>query len=296
MAELKHIGFVGYGMLACPMGKRLRNAGHEIFFFTPSGKSNDSLATSCASPEALTKECSVIILCVPNDKAIKKTVLKKNGLLTNMSKGNLLINMSSVSPKTNKKLAKACKRKQINFLECPVSGSVPEAETGQLVCLAGGKKKTLEEARPILEIISKKICHIGSIGTASSIKLIINSIMGAGTTCLAEGITYGLAVGLDRDILCSTLQEVAVISPHHKRKLNAAQQDNIPLQFATSLMCKDLKLFVKECLDYSVPIPTLANVAQTYEWNNRLFPKEDYSILLDNLPKAIMKAASKKKQ
>lgn len=277
MPDMK-IGFIGYGAMARLMGANLRRAGYSVVAFAPSGGKDET--EMLPTPRAIAEAADVIILCVPNDAAENQSLHGENGMLAGISAGKLVLNTSTVSPEQALALAKLGAEQGFIVLETPMSGSTPEAETGDLVMLAGGDAETLERAKPILDVIGKLTIHAGPIGSAARLKLVINGIMGATLNVVAEGVSFGLSSGLNRDVLFDALQQVAVISPHHKRKLKMAQDKSFPSQFPTRLMSKDMGLLMDAGRKAGAFMPAMAIADQALALSNRRHADEDYSAVL----------------
>lgn len=277
MSDMK-IGFIGYGAMARLMGANLRRAGYSVVAFAPSGGKDET--EMLPTPRAIAEAADVIILCVPNDAAENQSLNGENGMLAGISAGKLVLDTSTVSPEQALALAKTGAEHGFIVLEAPMSGSTPEAEKGELVMLAGGDAETLERAKPILDVIGKLTIHAGPIGSAARLKLVINGIMGATLNVVAEGVSFGLSAGLDRDVLFDALQQVAVISPHHKRKLKMAQDKSFPSQFPTRLMSKDMGLLMDAGRKAGSFMPAMAIADQALALSNRRHADEDYSALL----------------
>ncbi|MBS1049325.1 NAD(P)-dependent oxidoreductase [Gluconobacter japonicus] len=277
MSDMK-IGFIGYGAMARLMGANLRRAGYSVVAFAPSGGKDET--EMLPTPRAIAEAADVIILCVPNDTAENQSLNGENGMLAGISAGKLVLDTSTVSPEQALALAKTGAEHGFIVLEAPMSGSTPEAEKGELVMLAGGDAETLERAKPILDVIGKLTIHAGPVGSAARLKLVINGIMGATLNVVAEGVSFGLSAGLDREVLFDALQQVAVISPHHKRKLKMAQDKSFPSQFPTRLMSKDMGLLMDAGRKAGAFMPAMAIADQALALSNRRHADEDYSALL----------------
>ena len=277
MSDMK-IGFIGYGAMARLMGANLRRAGYSVVAFAPSGGKDET--EMLPTPRAIAEAADVIILCVPNDAAENQSLNGENGMLAGISAGKLVLDTSTVSPEQALALAKTGAEHGFIVLEAPMSGSTPEAEKGELVMLAGGDAETLERAKPILDVIGKLTIHAGPVGSAARLKLVINGIMGATLNVVAEGVSFGLSAGLDREVLFDALQQVAVISPHHKRKLKMAQDKSFPSQFPTRLMSKDMGLLMDAGRKAGAFMPAMAIADQALALSNRRHADEDYSALL----------------
>ncbi|ACI50181.1 6-phosphogluconate dehydrogenase NAD-binding [Gluconacetobacter diazotrophicus PA1 5] len=281
------IGFIGFGAMASRMGHNLREAGYQIMAYTPSGKGGDGTTRFLPTPRALAEAAGTVLVCVPDDESLAKSLYGPDGALAGMTKGALLVNTSSVSPEASAALAAAAGKQDVAVLDAPVSGSTPEAESGTLVVLVGGDAAVVARAQPIFDVIGKATIHAGPSGSGTKLKLVVNGIMGAGLAAVAEGVTYGLAAGLDRDMLFGALDSVAVISPHHKRKLKAARVGDFTPQFPTRLMQKDMRLLMTDAARAEAPLATMAATTQLLSLTRRTHPDDDYSALFAVLERTV---------
>ncbi|GBQ37714.1 3-hydroxyisobutyrate dehydrogenase [Komagataeibacter saccharivorans] len=279
MSTAPLIGFVGFGAMASRMGANLVKAGYRIAAYTPSGKGGDGSTRFVPTPRALAQEADILIACVPDDEALASALHGPDGALAGLKAGGLLINTSTVAPETSVALAQECATRNIAVIDAPVAGSTPEAESGNLVILAGGTADEIARAQPVFDAIGRLTIHAGPAGSGSKLKLVINGIMGATLAVVAEGVTYGLAAGLDRSMLFDALDAVPVISPHHKRKLKAAKEGDFSPQFPTRLMQKDMRLLMTDAARQTAPLPAMAAATQSLSLTRRRHPNEDYSAL-----------------
>ncbi len=146
----------------------------------------------------------------------------------------------------------------------PTPAGTPEAESGQLVVLAGGEQADVDAAKSILDVIGRKTVHTGPVGSGLAVKLVINGVMALGTAALAEGLAYGVKAGADRDTLIDTSQDLILVSEHPRRKLEVAKHPSYSAQFPTKLLLKDLGLLLAETAHHGVPMPSMAAAAQLY--------------------------------
>ena len=282
MADQMKLGFVGFGAMARPMAARLRGAGFSIVLFDPAyhGKEEVDGFKLLADAKAVAQEVGstgAIIISVPNDAALAAATQGSGGILESAAEGLLLLNMSTVSPGASQKLGEAAGKHGVRFVEIPVSGSTPEAKSGHLVVLAGGAEADVTAAKGILDVIGRKTVHAGPVGNALVMKLVINGVMALGTAALAETLAYGVKAGVDRDTLIETLQDLILVSEHHRHKLEMAKKGAYPAQFPTKLLLKDLGLLLTETAHHGVPMPSMAAAAQLYALTTNQHADEDYA-------------------
>ena len=276
------LGFVGYGAMASRMGARLADAGYDILAHVPAPPSAGDRhgVRYLDSAQALAAEADTVLVSVPDDASLAQAMYGPHGAIAGARPGGLVINLSSVSPGASLRLAEAGAEAGLAVLDAPVSGSTPEAEAGKLIVLVGGDAADFARARPIFSVIGSKAIHVGPAGQGSIIKLVVNGIMGAGMVALAETIGYGLAAGLDRDRLFETLDGLAVISPHHRRKLQHARVGDDAPEFPTRLMHKDIGLLVTEAATVGLPVAAIAGVSQSLALSPPENDDRDYSALV----------------
>lgn len=285
------IGFVGLGAMGRLMAASLVKNGFDVAAYRPSGPNDKDTITFYASPGELARHASAIIICVPDDDAAIKSLEGADGLLSHMRAGQLLINCSTTSPHLAGVLSQSCGERKILFLEAPMSGSTPEAERAELVFFAGGGDEAYARAEPILASMGRYVARVGAAGSGTIIKLAVNAIMGATMNVIAESVTFALKAGVARDVIFAALAEVAVISPHHKRKLVAAQKRDVTPQFPMKLMSKDLGLFVDAARNFNSFSPANAVADQVFGLAIARHGQQDYSSILDALEKSIVSKA-----
>jgi 3-hydroxyisobutyrate dehydrogenase-like beta-hydroxyacid dehydrogenase len=284
------LGFVGFGAMARKMAPRLRDAGYVVVVFDPAHHGDDidgyRLMKNAA---AVAQEVETVIVSVPADAALEQSVQGRGGVFEGARKGLLLIDTSTVSPGASKKIAEAASRQGVRFVEAPVSGSTPEAETGKLIVLAAGEEADVAFAAPVLDIIGRKTIYAGSAGQGLVLKLVINGVMALATAALAEGICYGVAAGLDREMLIKTLMRLTIVAEHDHPKLEMALQGVYPARFATRLLSKDLGLLLADAAKHGVPMGGMAAASQLFSLATIKHADEDYAAAIAVMEELVRK-------
>ncbi|BAK84978.1 NAD(P)-dependent oxidoreductase [Komagataeibacter medellinensis] len=279
MSNAPLIGFVGFGAMASRMGANLTKAGYRIAAYTPSGKGGDGSTLFLPSARALAAEADIVLVSVPDDEALAKALHGPEGVLAGIKPGCVLINTSTIAPETAEALDTEGTARGLHVIDAPVAGSTPEAEAGNLIVLAGGTADAIARVQKVFDTIGRLTIHAGPAGCGTKLKLVINGIMGSTLAVVAEGVAYGLAAGLDRSMLFDALDEVPVISPHHKRKLKAAKAGDFSPQFPARLMQKDMRLLLTSAARQTAPLPAMAAATQSLSLTRRRHPDADYSAL-----------------
>ena len=262
------IGFIGMGHMGSHMVPRLLNAGYPMTLYDRTKEKAQQVAQQSAdvadTPADLAASCGIVISCVTNDAALEDVMSGPNSALAGGHDGSIFIDMSTVSPGASRKMYNAAKEKGFPMLDAAMSGSVPQVEQGSLVLFVGGDQQIYEQCQPILQVFSKQIFYMGSSGMGTSMKLVVNTLLGLGMQALAEAIALGQKAGLGKEQLLDVLGQTAVIAPNVKGKLENVKREEYPTNFALSLMHKDFSLILNEAYEQSVSMPATAAAQQMF--------------------------------
>ena len=261
---MKKIGFLGLGIMGTGMCKRLLGAGFELTVYnrTP-GKSTELLglgALEAGTPAEAVSDSDVSITMLGDPASVKEVILGKEGVLEGIKKGATHIDMTTVDPNTARRLGNAFYQKGSHFIEAPVTGSKIAAGSGELVLMVGGEEKDLERVLPVLKPLSKKIVHMGDIGTGAMMKLVNNLSMAGAMEAFFEGFTLGRKAGLAPEKIFEVLNDSALASPLLKMKGTAVLTKNFETHFSLKHMAKDIRLAVTEGRRLEVPLPVTSVV------------------------------------
>ena len=268
MSDKPQLGWVGLGAMGSRMAKRLLDAGYPLTVYNRESARMQAFARAGAqmaySPRDVAARSEVVLSSLTNDAAVEQVYLGPDGVLDGAKSGMLLVEMSTITPPTARKVAQAVQEKGIAFLDAPVSGSTPQAEAGQLAVLVGGDEADFERAKPILETIGKGAFRMGPVGAGASMKLVVNTLLGLGLQSLAEALALGQKAGLEQGLLLDVLAQTAHVSPGQKAKMENVRRGEYPAQFPVRLIHKDLRLILDQAADLNVPMPMTAVAQQMF--------------------------------
>jgi 3-hydroxyisobutyrate dehydrogenase len=240
------IGWIGLGNMGSPMSKRLINAGYPVTVYNRNKAKEETLksigANIASTPLSLIDQMDIIIIMVTDDQAIREIFTGDNGLLRTKTKGKIIINMSTVSPGISKEMACLCSQEGNYYLDAPVSGSVKQAEEGQLVIMVGGDEILLEKVKPIFEHLGKLTLLVGGTGAGNTAKLAINILLSFYAQGLAEAVIFGRQNGIKTEDLIMMIGNSAMGNVFTKIKGDAILQNNYKAAFALKHIAKDLRL------------------------------------------------------
>jgi len=162
------VGFIGLGIMGQPMAQNIAKGGYELTVYNRSSEKAKPLADTGASvaptPKAAAEAADVIILMLAGPEAIDAVLEGPEGLMAGTKAGQILVNMSTVSPEFSKQLADKLSAKSVAAIDAPVSGSRKPAEEGALVILAGGPKDKVSELESLFMSMGKKVVYCGDAG------------------------------------------------------------------------------------------------------------------------------------
>jgi len=276
------IGFIGMGHMGSHMAPRLIRAGYHLTVYDRTREKAQAIAgaTVAETPEEAAANSDVVIPIVSNDAALEEVMLGPNGVLAGTHAGSVIIDMSTVSPHTSRHLFQAAREKGVAMIDAAVSGSVPQVEQGSLVIFVGGDHQTYEQCKPILDVLGENSFYMGASGMGSTMKLVVNTLLGLGMQALAEAIALGEKAGLEKGLLLDVLGQTTVLTPGQKSKLENAKREEYPTNFALSLMHKDLSLVLSHAYDLSVSIPATAAAQQMYTAAMAKGRDADFSLMI----------------
>lgn len=279
------IGWIGLGNMGIPMAGQLLKADYDVTVYNRNKEKEASLknigADIASTPLVLIEKTDVVFVMVSDDKAIEEIFNGENGLLKTNLSGKFIINMSTVSPSISKEMAKACKEKGNEYLDAPVSGSVKQAETGQLVIMVGGNEQAFEKVKPILEKLGKLAMRVGDNGAGNSAKLAINSLLAYYTQGLAETVLFANEQSIKTEDLLNLINNAAIGNIFTKIKGDAIASDNYKAAFALKHIVKDLKL----AKDEGLSSPLAKTALQTFQDAEAAHGEEDLIAVIKALKK-----------
>lgn len=193
------IGIIGIGNMGRPIAEHLSDSGETLALWNRTPAKAEGIHNSFVmdSPRAVAEACDVILSVLADDRAIDAAYRGPGGLLTADLTGKVIVELCTTSPETVVTLEQEVEAKGGLFLECPVSGNVVPARSGQLMGLVGGKQAALDQARPVLGLLTRRLEHLGPVGAGAAMKLAVNLPLMVYWSALGEAIGLALSKGID---------------------------------------------------------------------------------------------------
>ena len=186
----KQVGFVGVGTLGEPMAANLLKAGLAVTVIdkdpAPVRRLVQAGATEATTISEMAGKVEVLLSSLPGNVELEQVVLGQDGILAGGREGLIFVDTSTVAPLMAQRLAEALAEQGISKLEAPVSGGQAGAIAGTLAIMVGGSREAYDRVLPVLQEIGKSITYVGDHGSALTIKLCNNLIIGAIMVAAAE--------------------------------------------------------------------------------------------------------------
>jgi 3-hydroxyisobutyrate dehydrogenase-like beta-hydroxyacid dehydrogenase len=252
MAETKvdrlnaHLGFMGLGLMGSRLARRLHLSGWGIEAWNRSPLAADKLSewglTIAPSIPKLVANSDVILSSLANDAAVRAVYLDKGGVFSIAKPGTIVLEMSTISPELSRRLHHEAAIRAVNLLDVAVSGSTPAVEAGTIMLLAGGDKDTFDKCVPIFESIARQWFLIGPGSSGIQMKLVVNLLLGLDMQAIAEAVSLGEHLHIDRNVFLNVLSKTAVMPPALVGKLRKIREGDYSAEFPLRLMFKDMDL------------------------------------------------------
>jgi 3-hydroxyisobutyrate dehydrogenase-like beta-hydroxyacid dehydrogenase len=279
MTDLKRIGWIGAGKMGLPICVRYLQAGHKVTALARNSAAREKLTSAGITAVTTIKEVaevSEIVFSSLSDDGTLRTVAME--LSASMIEGSTFIDTSTVSPIVSAEVAAAFKKRNINYLRSPVSGSTFMAESGALTAVISGPRKSFDDLASIFAVFARKTFHVGEGEEARVMKLVLNSMVAATSALLGEALAFGVEGGLDNATMLSVINQSAVASPLMGYKTDMIVKGEYKAAASLAMLNKDLELLLGASKN---PLPLNAHIHDIYQSNiSHGLGEEDFFVLV----------------
>ena len=267
MSKQLNLGFIGLGIMGAPMAGHLVNAGHCVFIHTRS-KVPELLATStaqqCASPKEVAQNADIIFTMVPDTPDVEKVLFGENGVAAGLSKGKIVVDMSSISPIATKEFAKKINVLGCDYLDAPVSGGEVGAKNATLSIMVGGDESVFNLVKPVFDLMGKNINLVGGNGDGQTAKVANQIIVALNIEAVAEALLFASKAGADpakvRQALMGGFAGSKILEVHGERMVKRTFDPG----FRIELHQKDLNLALNSARSLGVALPNTATAQELF--------------------------------
>ncbi len=264
----ERIGFIGLGMMGLPMSRNLIEAGYSVTVFDLDSAAVEQArgfgASSALSGSGVAAQSDIIITMIPDSPHVEAAIAGAGGILEGITAGAVVIDMSTISPATGKRMAALLEEKGADFVDAPVTGGVMGAEAGSLSILVGGNAEAFERTLPVLNVLGSRVTHMGPTGSGHMAK-IANQILGAATLAgIAEAFVLAKKSGLDLQTFFDAVTKGSGQSWVLDNYGPSILAGDFSPGFMVKHMQKDLRLADEEAARTGTSMPITSLVAQLY--------------------------------
>ncbi len=240
-------GFIGVGRMGGGLARNLIRAGKEVLVFDLSAEAVQKTVSAGATGKAVKQvqdmaAADVVFTSLPLPGDVEGIMLGKDGLLNLMKPGATYLDVSTIDPRTARRLSDAAEARKIHFLECPLGKTPAHAEKAEEPVFVGGKKEVYEKMKRVLEIIGKPVIYMGEVEASSAFKLISNLIGMTNLAVLAEGIRIAHKAGIETQMFLELLADTGGKSFQGEVRGPWIANGDFANRFGLDLALKDVRL------------------------------------------------------
>lgn len=257
-AALKRIAFAGIGNMGWPMAANLVKAGFDVTVCDVVPGRAASFATetgakAAATPAEAASGADCVVMIVPTSKQVGEAV---EAMLPSLKPGMLVIDMTSGQPGRTREIAAMLAGHGVAMIDCPVSGGVPRAKSGQLAIMVGGRAAEIDRAEPVLKAMGTSIYRCGDIGAGQAMKALNNLVSAGGYLIGIEALLIGQRFGLDPTTMVDVLNASSGMNNSTQKKFKEyVLSRRFDAGFGLDLMVKDLSIALEVGRETTTPAP-----------------------------------------
>lgn len=261
---MKKVGFIGLGTMGAPMTNNLLKAGYELSVYNRTSEKMERFINRnvnvLSSPSEVAKYCEVVFTMLTDDAAVEEVVLGEKGIIQSARKGLIVVDCSTVSPNTSRKLAQELAELNVDMLDAPVTGSKPQAIDGKLTFLVGGEQVIFERCQPLFQAMGKGSYLMGDSGAGSYTKLANNAISAINLLSVSEILVMVTKAGIEPDKFLEVISKGGARSGAAETRGPKMIKRDFKPNFKMILMQKDIGHAVNISNELGVPTPFLSLV------------------------------------
>ena len=262
------VGFVGLGHMGGNMAARFLAAGYRVDGEARSREHAEQLIEQGLqwrdSPRELAKAADVVFTSVPDDAALEEVASGPDGILAALEAGKTWIDVSTVSPQASRELAERAHAQGAWMLDAPVSGSVPQVQSGTLTIMVGGDEAAYRAIEPLLRVLGTPN-YVGGNGQGLALKLAINISLAVQMLAFAEGLLLAERSGVDRQRALEIMEASPIGSPMLRARASIILDPPEEAWFDLGFMRKDIELALETARKLQIPLPTAERADEVLE-------------------------------
>jgi 2-hydroxy-3-oxopropionate reductase len=261
------VGFIGLGIMGRPMAGHLQAAGHRMFLHDVASIPEELVAAGgvvCKSGKEVAEESDVVIVMVPDTPHVQAVLFGAAGVAEGISKGKIVVDMSSISPLATKEFARQINARGADYLDAPVSGGEVGAKAASLTIMVGGPEEAFYTMKPLFEKMGKNVTLVGGNGDGQTTKVANQIIVALTIEAVGEALLFASKAGADpalvRRALMGGFASSRILEVHGERMVKR----NFEPGFRIELHQKDLNLALEGARALGLSLPNTAAAQQLF--------------------------------
>jgi 2-hydroxy-3-oxopropionate reductase len=261
------IGFIGLGTMGRPMAGHLQAGQHKLFLHDVAPLPQELIdggGVACKSGKQVAQESEVIIIMVPDTPHVEAVLFGADGVAAGLSKGKIVVDMSSISPLATKEFAKKIGALGADYLDAPVSGGEVGAKAASLTIMVGGPERAFDTMKPIFDKMGKNVTLVGANGDGQTTKVANQIIVALTIQAVGEALLFASRAGADpalvRQALMGGFASSRILEVHGERMIKR----NFAPGFRIELHQKDLNLALEGARSLGLSLPNTALAQQMF--------------------------------
>lgn len=264
---MANLGFIGLGIMGVPMAANLQKGGNKLFVNDrkdiPAEIKNGG-ATPCASGKEVAQKSDIIFIMVPDTPDVEAVLFGENGVAQGLSKGKIVVDMSSISPIGTKEFAKKINALGCEYLDAPVSGGEVGARAGSLTFMVGGNQATFDKVKPLFDLMGQNVTLVGGNGDGQTTKVANQIIVALTIQAVSEALLFASKAGADpakvRQALMGGFASSRILEVHGERMIKRTFNPG----FRINLHQKDLNLALQGAKSLGISLPNTATAQELF--------------------------------
>jgi len=261
------IGFIGLGIMGRPMAGHLQAAGHKLFLHDVAPIAPELVSAGgvvCKSGKEVAEKSDVVIIMVPDTPHVEAVLFGADGVAAGLSKGQIVVDMSSISPLATKEFAKKVEALGADYLDAPVSGGEVGAKAASLTIMVGGAERAFKTMKPVFDRMGNNVTLVGGSGDGQTTKVANQIIVALTIQAVGEALLFASRAGADpvlvRRALMGGFASSRILEVHGERMVKR----NFEPGFRIELHQKDLNLALEGARTLGLSLPSTAVAQQLF--------------------------------
>jgi 2-hydroxy-3-oxopropionate reductase len=261
------VGFVGLGIMGAPMAGHLIKGGHQVFLYTRGSVPHALVEIGgvvCANGKEVAQKADIVITMVPDTPHVQSALFDANGIAAGLSKGKILVDMSSISPIDTRSFAQRINALGCEYLDAPVSGGELGAKAASLTIMVGGPESAFNAVKPLFELMGKNITLVGGNGDGQTTKVANQIIVALTIEAVGEALLLAAKAGADpskvRQALMGGFAASRILEVHGERMIKRTFNPG----FRIELHQKDLNLALSTAKQMGISLPNTASCQELF--------------------------------